>query len=207
MRTIGQLQHAEHVTGKGEAEPKNTHPLSRDQPPPESSATVHCLTTKRAAYLRRLVSPAVHLRNASGLTPALRECQLTKNGTRVPTRQPRSWLPSPRRPLTEPPRRPCGPSGPHGPGVAFRHPRSAISVPGPHFGIRHSPAAPHVGITMGRLIRSTEAAGTHDIAAARATAIGPGLLDFHPQRASVQAPAAATSGVGSKRPVRAAASA
>jgi len=39
-----------------------------------------------------------------------------------------------------------------------------------------------------------------------ATAIGrQGLLDLGPQRASLQAPAAATSGVGSKRPVRAAA--
>jgi hypothetical protein len=83
-------------------------------------------------------------------------------------------------PSQGPPREPCGLSGPHGPGVAFRHPRSAISVPGPHFEIRHSPAAPHGRLNVGRLIRSTEAATTHDIAAARATAIGPGLLDLSP---------------------------
>src|SRR4029078_5695309 len=49
--------------------------------------------------------------------------------------------------------------------------------------------------------RSTEAAAAHDIAAARAAAIEQGLLDFHPQRVSIQAPAATASGVGSKRPV------
>ena len=54
---------------------------------------------------------------------------------------------------------------------------------------------------MGRLIRSTEAVATHDIAAARAAAIGQVLLDLHPQRVSFQAPAAAASGVGSERPV------
>ena len=36
------------------------------------------------------------------------------------------------------------------------------------------------GIDVGRLIRSTEAAAAHDIAAARATAIGQGLLDLAP---------------------------
>jgi len=148
---------------------------------------VHCLATKRTAYFRRPVSPVACPRTCSEgplahaqFLPDARSPQVSahKNGTRVPTGQPRGCC--------QPQEAPHGASsralrltGPHGPGVAFRHPRSAISVPCPHFGIRHSPAAPHGRIVMGRLIRSTEAAGTHDIAAARATAIGQGLLDFH----------------------------
>jgi hypothetical protein len=74
--------------------------------------------------------------------------------------------------------------------------------PGPRFGIRHSPAVPHGRDRRGTPYSPVETVATHDIAAARATAIGrQGLLDLHPQRASFQAPAAATSGVGSKRPV------
>ena len=44
-------------------------------------------------------------------------------GTRVPCRQPGSWSPSSRRPLRASSESPRGLSGPHGPGVALRHPR------------------------------------------------------------------------------------
>src|SRR5438876_66442 len=63
--------------------------LPCDQPFHESSATVHCLATNRAAYLRhaggvlpaRPVSPAIHSRTRRFfLTPAHRECQLQKTG-------------------------------------------------------------------------------------------------------------------------------
>src|SRR5205814_10191863 len=74
--------------------------------------------------------------------------------------------------------------------------------PDPRFVIRHSPAVPHEQDRRGTPYSPVETVATHDIAAARATAVGrQGLLDFHPQRASIQAPATATSGVGSKRPV------
>jgi hypothetical protein len=146
-----------------------------------STATVHCITTSRSTNLRRPVSPVIHSRTRRFfLTLARRECQLQERdagafaATAGLVAQPQEG------PSQGPPREPCGLSGPHGPGVAFRHPRSAISVPGPHFEIRHSPAAPHGRLNVGRLIRSTEAATTHDIAAARATAIGPGLLDLSP---------------------------
>ena len=42
--------------------------------------------------------------------------------TRVPHRQPGSWSPSSRRPLRASSESPRGLSGPHGPGVALRHP-------------------------------------------------------------------------------------
>jgi hypothetical protein len=44
----------------------------------------------------------------------------------------------PRRPARAS-RRTLRPSGPHGPGVAFRHPRSAISVPGHTLASRSAP--------------------------------------------------------------------
>ena len=123
------------------------------------------------------------------------------DGTRVPTRQPGG---------------PCEPQetragllesiagslGPHGPGGCLSAPACGDFGPGPRFGIRHSPAVPHGRDRRGMPYSPVETVATHGIAAARATAGGrQGLLDLHPQRASIQAPTAATSGVGSKRPV------
>ena len=103
-----------------------------------------------------------------------------------------------------PPREPCGSQGPHGPGGCLSAPACGDFGPGPRFGIRHSPAVPHGQDRHGTPYSPVETVATHGIAAARATAGGrQGLLDLHPQRASIQAPTAATSGVGSKRPVRA----
>ena len=50
-------------------------------------------------------------------------------GTRVPTRQPRGGRAAPGDPNGTSLGAPCRAPGPHGPGVAFRHPRSAICVP------------------------------------------------------------------------------
>jgi hypothetical protein len=116
------------------------------------------------------------------------------DGTRVPTRQPGPLAgPGPLR----------GQGGLTTARVAFRRPRSAILGP-----VRAS-ASPlpcrstRAGSTWGRLIRPVEAVATHDVAAARATTIGrQGLLDLAPPTGrAFQAPATATSGVGSKRPV------
>ena len=132
-----------------------------------------------SSYLRRPVSPAIHLGTRSFfLTLAAANVSYEKRdagafGNRGALRLQEAPAEASSRTL-------AGSSGPRGPGVAFRHPRSAICVPCPHFGIRHSPAAPHGRIDVGRLIRSTEAVATHDIAAARAAAIGQGLLDLHP---------------------------
>ena len=101
-----------------------------------------------------------------------------------------------------PPREPCGSQGPHGPGGCLSAPACGDFGPGPRFGIRHSPAVPHGQDRRGTPYSPVETVATHGIAAARATAGGrQGLLDLHPQRALIQAPTAATSGVGSKRPV------
>jgi hypothetical protein len=125
-----------------------------------------------------------------------------KDGTRVPTRQPRGLLRPQEtraglleslpalRDLTVP-------------GVAFRHPRSAICDP-----VRVSaPPLPSGSMPEDRCGRALFASrdrlterhccGSSD---GERTLRGP--LDLHPQRAFFQAPTAATSGVGSKRPVR-----
>ena len=91
---------------------------------------------------------------------ARRECQLEKRdagavGNRGALRAPGGSL------AGTSSRTLAGSTGPHGPGVALRHPRSAISAPCAHFGIRHSPPAPHGRIDVGRVIRSTEAAGSY----------------------------------------------
>ena len=107
----------------------------------------------------------------------------------------------PRR-LRKPPREPCGLSGtsrsrglPFGTRVRRFWARPAFRDP--PLPCRSTRA----GSTWDALFAS-ETVATHDIAAARTTAVGrQGLLDLHPQRASIQAPATATSGVGSKRPV------
>ena len=145
------------------------------------------------------VSPVIHLRNAGGLTPARRRCQLQKRdaGAYSATAGPCG----PRR-LRKPPREPCGLSGtsrsrglPFGTRVRRFWARPALRDP--PLPCRSTRA----GSTWDALFAS-ETVATHDIAAARTTAVGrQGLLDLHPQRASIQAPATATSGVGSKRPV------
>ena len=134
------------------------------------------------------------------LTLACRECQLESDGTRVPTRQPRGLAaPGGCGSLLE---SLAGSRGPHGPGGCLSAPACGDFGPGPRFGIRHSPAVPHEQDRRGTPYSPVETVATHDIAAARTTAVGrQGLLDLHPQRASIQAPATATSGVGSKRPV------
>src|SRR5436190_8916096 len=107
----------------------------------------------------------------------------------------------PRR-LRRPPREPCGLSGtsrarglPFGTRVRRFWARPALRDP--PLPCRFTRA----GSTWDALFAS-ETVATHDIAAARTTAVGrQGLLDLHPQRALIQAPATATSGVGSKRPV------
>ena len=127
-----------------------------------------------------------------------------KNGTRVPTRQPRG-LAAPGG-LRQPPREPCGLSGtsrsrglPFGTRVRRFWARPALRDP-------PLPCRSTRQDRRGTPYSPVETVATHDIAAARTTAVGrQGLLDVHPRRASFQAPAAATSGVGSKRPVRAAA--
>ncbi len=148
----------------------------------------------------------LHLRTRSFfLTPALRRCQLQITG-RGCLLDNRGAVAGSRRPHRRDPLEGLAAFRASRPGGCLPAPALGDFRPCPHFGVRHSPAAPHVGIIVGRLIRSTEAGGaTHDIAAARPTAIGQGLLDLgHPTMASFQAPAAAAQGVGSKRPVLAA---
>jgi hypothetical protein len=84
-----------------------------------------------------------------------------KNGTRVPsaTAEPLGSRRSPRGSLLEDPL--PGPLGLTARGLPSGTRASAISVPCAHFGIRHSPPAPHRRIDVGRLIRSTEAAGSY----------------------------------------------
>ena len=164
------------------------------------------LAAKGASYRRRPVSPVIHLHARSFfLTRACRACQLKRRdaGAYSTTAGPCG----PRR-LRKPPGEPCGLSGtsrsrglPFGTRVRRFWARPAFRDP--PLPCRSTRA----GSTWDALFAS-ETVATHDIAAARTTAVGrQGLLDLHPQRASIQAPAAATSGVGSKRPVRAAAGA
>jgi len=75
------------------------------------------------------------------LTLACRDCQLHKDGTRVPTRQPRGLAaPGGCGSLLE---SLAGSRGPHGPGGCLSAPAFGDFGPGPRFGIRHSPAVPH----------------------------------------------------------------
>src|SRR5262249_50096789 len=70
---------------------------------------------------------------------------------------------------------------PHGPGVAFRHPRIGDFWLRP--ALRDPPLprrSTRTGSSWDVLFADAEAGVAHDIAAARAPAIGPGLLDLRP---------------------------
>ena len=134
--------------------------------------------TNGASYLRRPVSPAIRRRTASCLTPARAQMSAAKDGTRVPTRQPRGQLrPQEARagllevqlgPLDLTVRgTPSAPAfGDLGPVRARDPPLARDSTPQAHRGTPYS-----------RFLRSV---ATHDIAAARGDGGGRGLLDLTP---------------------------
>jgi hypothetical protein len=104
---------------------------------PPNEPTVRLLLLKaRHTFGGPCRRPSTH---ATPVSPDSRAPQVSahNNGTRVPTRQPRS-VAAPGGPSRSPLGSPCGLAGPHGPGVAFRHPRSAICVP-----VRTSRSATH----------------------------------------------------------------
>jgi hypothetical protein len=96
-----------------------------------------CFTSNGPSYLRhaggvlpaRPVSPAIRVHTRSFLlAPASPQMSARKRrdaGAYSATAGPATAPGDPR----GPPREPCGSHGPHGPGVAFRHPRSAILGP------------------------------------------------------------------------------
>jgi hypothetical protein len=103
----------------------------------------------------------IHLRTRRFfLTGACRTCQLQKTG-RGCHRSNRGAVASPRRPFEGPPREPLRARRASRPGGCLPAPALGDFRPCPHFGIRHSPPVPHGKIIVGRLIRSTEAAGSN----------------------------------------------